>query len=171
MTIYWRITYLISLKKKKKTPTFKNKIKTHKTKFMTWLNNNGRHASVCKIQPFHTMYNMTTLNNNFTYYFIAIRFGDNTLIFVGMGSIRICIREKVACSQIFHNNHPLFTWSTNSLFWTNNSQNIVLVTLNWLVIWIEKHASKRKILYMLKIPLHISSKILGSLCFIKFWCK
>ncbi len=53
---------------------------------MTWLNNNARHALVCKIQPFHTIYNMTTLNNNFTYYIIAIRLGDNTFSFCGDGS-------------------------------------------------------------------------------------
>jgi hypothetical protein len=100
---------------------------------MTWLNNNGRHASFCKIEPFHTIYNMTTFSNNFTYYFITIRFGDNILVFVGMGSIMICIKEKITCSQICHNNHPLFTWSTIVL--DKQQPKIVVVTNMLLTPW------------------------------------
>ncbi len=52
---------------------------------MICLNNNVRHASIRKIQHFHTIYNMTALNNNLTYYFIATRLGDNTFGFYGDG--------------------------------------------------------------------------------------
>jgi len=64
---------------------------------MICLNRNARHASIRNIQPFHTIYNMTALNNNLTSYFIATRLGDNTSSFCGDG----------ICNDLYQREHYL----------------------------------------------------------------
>ncbi len=44
-----------------------------------------QNLGVKNIQPFHTIYNITTLDHNLIDYFIATRLGDNTSDFRGDG--------------------------------------------------------------------------------------